>query len=200
MSTISTELCLRRGLHAQRGLSLIELVIFIAIVSVALAGILAVLTQNTRTSADPLPRKQALAIAEALLEEVELARFTYCDPIDANAQTAANPAACASSPESVGPEGGNSRPFDNVNDYVAAFGSAQAYTTDVTGASLPTGYAATVTIQPDSNLGPAGSQIPSGATPASMNALRITVRVTYGAADSITLEGYRTRYAPGATP
>lgn len=200
MSTTSASLHQPRRCRGQGGLSLIELIVFIMIVSVALAGILAVLTQNTRTSADPLRRKQALAIAEALLEEVQLARFTYCDPADANALSAASPADCATLQESAGPEGGNNRPFDNVNDYVATFGTAQAYAADVTGAALPTGYAATVTIQPGAGLGPAGAQIPADATPANMNALRIIVNVTYSATDAITLEGYRTRYAPEATP
>lgn len=184
----------------QAGLSLIELIMFIMIVSVGIAGILAVLNQSTQSSADPLRRKQALAIAESLLEEVQLARFTYCDPLDANAQTAANPAGCAATPEVVGPEAGNGRPYDNVNDYVTAFDSAQAYGTDVAGGALPAGYAATVTIRPASGLGPAGAQIAADATPANMNALRITVNVAYSANDSITLEGYRTRYAPEATP
>lgn len=186
--------------RSQRGLSLIELIMFIMIVSVGIAGILAVLNQSTQTSADPLRRKQALAIAESLLEEVQLARFTYCDPLDANAQTAANPAGCAATPEAVGPEAGNARPFDNVNDYVAAFDSAQAYTTDVAGGTLPAGYAATVTIRAATALGPAGAQVTADATPANMNALQITVSVSYSAADSITLDGYRTRYAPEATP
>lgn len=185
----------------QLGLSLIELIFFIAIVSVGLVGILAVLNQNTRTSADPLPRKQALAIAEALLEEVQMARFTFCDPADPNAQTATSPTDCAPATlENVGPEAGNTQPFDNVNDYVAAFNTPQAYNTDVAGNNLPAGYAATITIRPDSGLGPAGAQIPSSATPAAMNVLRITVTVAYNATDSITLEGYRTRYAPEATP
>jgi len=56
----------------QRGISLIELIMFIVIVSVALAGILLVMNQITRHSADPLIHKQALAIAESMLEEVRL--------------------------------------------------------------------------------------------------------------------------------
>lgn len=191
---------LQKMVRGQGGLSLIELIMFIMIVSVGIAGILAVLNQSTRTSADPLRRKQALAIAESLLEEVQLARFTYCDPLDANAQTAASPAGCSSTQEAVGPEAGNDRPYDNVNDYVAAFDSAQAYGADVAGGALPAGYAATVTIRPVAGLGPAGAQITADATPANMNALRITVDVTYSATDSITLDGYRTRYAPQATP
>lgn len=56
----------------QRGISLIELIIFIVIISTALAGILLVMNQVTRSSADPLIRKQALAVAESMLEEIKL--------------------------------------------------------------------------------------------------------------------------------
>ena len=58
--------------HKQFGISLIELIMFIVIVSVALAGILLVMNQVTRHSADPLIHKQALAIAESMLEEIRL--------------------------------------------------------------------------------------------------------------------------------
>lgn len=57
---------------SQRGVSLIELIIFIIIVSTAMAGILVVMDQVTRHSADPLIRKQALAVAESMLEEIQL--------------------------------------------------------------------------------------------------------------------------------
>lgn len=182
----------------QSGLTMIELVVFIVVVSIAVIGVLSVLGLTTRHSADPLQRKQALAIAEALLEEIELAHMTYCDPADANVDTAANPAGCASLPEVVGPEAGNARPYDNVNDYVTAFSSAEPLTGDVNGisTSIPTGYSATLKITPETLNG-----IASDATSANMNVLRITVTVSYnGIADSVTLEGYRTRYAPNFTP
>ncbi len=83
-------MCTRKAAGSQRGISLIELIMFIVIISVALAGILMVMNHVTRSSADPLIHKQALAIAESLLEEVELMPFTYCDPDDANAATAAS--------------------------------------------------------------------------------------------------------------
>jgi MSHA pilin protein MshD len=57
---------------------------------------------------------------------------------------------------------------------------------------MPVGYSATVTITPEA-LGPAVSPVAAGA------ALRITVTVTRGA-DTLVLEGYRTRYAPNAVP
>ena len=56
----------------QSGISLIELIIFIVIISTAMAGILLVMDRVTRSSADPLIRKQALAVAESMLEEIRL--------------------------------------------------------------------------------------------------------------------------------
>lgn len=61
---------------SQRGISLIELILFIVIVSAALAGLLLVMNVNTRSSVDPLIQKQVLAIAESLLEEIELQDFS----------------------------------------------------------------------------------------------------------------------------
>ena len=62
----------------QRGVTLIELIVFIVIVSVGLAGVLTVFNVVVRNSADPLVTKQALAVADALLEEILLKDF--CDP------------------------------------------------------------------------------------------------------------------------
>jgi len=74
--------------RSQRGLTLVELIVFIVIVSVGLAGVLLVLNTTAAKSADPVVRKQALAIAESLLEEIALMPFTYCDPDDAAAAMA----------------------------------------------------------------------------------------------------------------
>jgi MSHA pilin protein MshD len=54
----------------QRGFTLIELIIFIVVVGAGLAGILSVSTNAIKSSADPLIRKQTVAIAESLLEEI----------------------------------------------------------------------------------------------------------------------------------
>src|SRR5438046_8301218 len=74
--------------RAEHGISLIELIVFIVIVGIAVAGVVGALSMATRASADPMIQKQALAIAEALLEEVQLQPFTYCDPDDPQAATA----------------------------------------------------------------------------------------------------------------
>lgn len=55
-----------------RGFTLVELIIFIVVVGVGLAGILAVSNSVVKASADPMVRKQTVAIAESLLEEILL--------------------------------------------------------------------------------------------------------------------------------
>ncbi len=66
-------------LASQRGISLVELIMFIVIVSVALTGLLLVMNVTGKGSVDPLLHKQALATAESLLEEIELQSFTKPD-------------------------------------------------------------------------------------------------------------------------
>lgn len=54
----------------QSGLTLIELIVFIMIVGVALAGSLTVFNVAVTHSADAVEPKQATAVAEALLDEI----------------------------------------------------------------------------------------------------------------------------------
>jgi len=184
------------------GLTLIELILTIAILGIAATGVLQVINQTTTSAADPVRRKQAMLIAEGLLEEVELARVTACDPADANATTATTSAACASVPEAMGPESGNARPYDNVNDYNGLSTSVDAAGNAFGGgAGAMAGYSATVAITRSDTLGPSGALAINGAaSPTELTLLRITVTVTYRPGATLVLEGYRTRYAPTVLP
>ncbi len=62
-------------MHRQAGTTLIELVISIVIVSIAVSAVLMVFSMNVGYSADPMIRYQAVAIAEAYLEEISLKAF-----------------------------------------------------------------------------------------------------------------------------
>ncbi|MFN3884231.1 MAG: prepilin-type N-terminal cleavage/methylation domain-containing protein [Rhodocyclaceae bacterium] len=55
-----------------RGFTLVEMIIAIVVIGVGLTGVLAAFNVNVRGSADPLIRKQMLAIAEEMLEEILL--------------------------------------------------------------------------------------------------------------------------------
>ncbi|WP_338761245.1 type II secretion system protein [Massilia sp. METH4] len=173
----------------QRGLTMVELVMFIVIVGIAVVGVLSVISLNTRASADPIRQKQAMAIAESLVDEIRAARFSWCDAADPNYVTATSGADCANGEEKPGLDGrAMQRPFDNVNDYVTNWGVAAPYASDVIGTPFPAGYAATVTITPTS-IGPAASAVPA------TESLRVVVTVAYGG-EAVTLETYRTRHAP----
>ncbi|MBP6674602.1 MAG: hypothetical protein KA185_04950, partial [Vitreoscilla sp.] len=135
---------------------------------------------------------QALAIAESLMEEVQLMPFTYCDTDDANVETAQAVGDCASLPEALGPEAGETRyatpQFDNVNDYhgLVMTGIADITNSPVSGLSA---YSASVSVAAD-DLGSLSA--------ASGDALRITVSVTGPDGSTLTLDGYRSRHAPHA--
>lgn len=181
----------------QSGISLIELVMFMVIVSVGVVGILSVMNVTTQHSADPMVRKQAMAIAESLMEEIQLQPFTYCSADDAQAATATGsftgPTGCAGAAEGLGPEAGETRyasstPFNHVNDYS---GFAMTGITGLDGAAIAGlgNYNASVTI----------TEQAVGGVPAA-DSLQIEVRVTSGSAVDVTLTGYRMRYAPNAAP
>jgi MSHA pilin protein MshD len=184
------------------GLTLVELVLFIVVISIAVVGVLQVMSYTARYSADPQMRKQALALAEALLEEVQLLPFTSCDPEAFSADTGTcarleisgpEPGVAAAGQAQTEARGSAIAPFDNVNDYNGF--NLLAGGTDLSGVvTAPSDYAASVTVVPETGgLGPAGAQPPEA------QVLRITVTVTYGN-DNLVLEGYRTQYAPNAYP
>ena len=196
------------GGRRSRGISLIELIVFIGIIAVGIGGILGVMNYTTRASADPLAQKQALAIAEAYLEEALAMPFTYCDPDDVNAATAqstntvnpVDPTRCASTLEGIGAEGetrgSGTTPFDNVNDYNGLAGTPA--NVDGTAISGLGAYSVSVSVAAAALAG-------SSATVAANDAfgrpqsLRVTVTVT-GPGTTVVLDGYRTRYAPNALP
>ncbi len=175
------------------GFTLVELVLSIAIIGAAVGGVLVAYDYAVRDSADPVVRKQALAISESLLEEIQQMPFTYCDPDDTAVSTATSAAGCAT-PEAMGPEAGESRysastPFDNVNDYHGYDTASEVPPgiKDITGAAI-TGlgiYNAAVTV----------TQAALGGV-AATDSLRITVTVTGPANVTVTVDGYRTQYAP----
>lgn len=176
-----------------RGFTLVELVLVIAIIGIAVGGVLGVMTYATKHSADPLRRKQALALAESLLEEVELAQFTYCEPNSPGAESATSVSACTT-PENMGPESGETRPYDNVNDYYAANGApfndkATGQLVDAAGNEFAlSGYSASLAVTQENLNGIAGST--------NGDVLHLAVTVTYDDGQQVRLDGYRTRYAP----
>lgn len=197
----------RRG---STGFSLIEVVVFIVVLGIAFVGMLLLYSSTTRASVDPLIRKQALALATSLLEEIELRAYTFCDPDEpavytATAATTAECGGVASHVEGIGPEtfGGTedrysaTTRFDNVNDYHDfKMGSGQTdadiKTADGTIIGALSNYSVTVTVAAI-GANELGASIPA------TEALSIIVIATHvPTGTSVSLQGYRTRYAPNS--
>jgi len=195
----------RREARRPRGATLVELIMFIVVVGAAVTGVLGAISYATRASVDPMIQKQALAIAEAVLEEVQLMPFTYCDPDDPNAAAAISAAGCTGGAGGandegrlpLGAEAGETRlsiatPYDNVNDY-SGFVMAGGVV-DIAGNPVPmpelAAYTATVAV-----AGQALGGIAAG------ESLLVTVTVTHPSlSPNLVLQGYRVRYAPNALP
>jgi len=146
----------------QAGVNLLELIIAIVVISIATTGVLLVYAQVVRHSADPMIQQQALAVAEAYLDEI-LAR-PVADPDGTSA-------------------GETRATFDNVADYHGINDSPplnQAGSADWDGDAQPDlpGYAVSVAVIPNENVN-------------GVLMSRVDVTVSYGTVVNFTLSGYR---------
>jgi len=173
--------------QAQRGATFVELIVSIVVISVGLAGILVVMDRTTRSSGDALVEHQAIAIAEAYLEEI-LAK-PFCDP-DGTACAIGNAPGSASCLVCVAKEASRDL-YDNVCDYNATNDSPPLKQDgSPPGAGLES-YRAQVTVTA------AGATLGTGGTPLDGNmceVLQVQIQVTGPGGTDITLTGYRANY------
>lgn len=113
----------------QTGISLIELIIFIVILSVALTGITLIYINTTRYSADPVVRIRSIELAQSTLEEILLKAYDDNTPTGGGCVQMTNAATTrctsgttpASDPDAgtpLGTDGEASRAaYDDVDDY-----------------------------------------------------------------------------------
>ena len=180
--------------QSQRGVSLIELILVIVIVSIGVAGFMSVINLTTGRSSDPLLRVQANAIAESYLEEAMLKSF--CDPsfpatdcptdCTNRACTVGVGGACGGI-NFMGGEAGGRAEFDDVCDYDAL---GPENPTDQTGTALAslTEFNVTVSVVDNDTL--------NGLNGTTGRVVRIDVNVTHATHPDInvTLSGYRTNF------
>lgn len=184
------------GRRPQRGVTLIEAIVFMIVISVGVVGLVSVMGPLVKYSAEPMHQKQMAAIAESLLSEALHQPFTWCDPDDAAAVTAQKYNDCAisqdkggaplTSPTPGGEDRLNTAPtttLDNVADY-GGFGMDNV--TDAAGNNAMAGYRADIAV---TRTGTAFGLTDDSA------ALAVTVTVKNGT-DTYSLTGYRFRYAP----
>jgi len=160
--------------QCQRGFTLIELIIFIVVVAVGLAGILSVMDTSVKSSADPLVRKQAVAIAESLLEEILIKDF--CDPDSVDTTT--TPQTCGALTVEA-----SRNLYDDVRDYAGYSTSAGIVYPDVAATAV-------------AGLGSYNIAPPVAVTTHTLDGLtvlQVDVSVT-GPQGTVSLTGYRANY------
>lgn len=151
--------------YSQSGITLIETIVFIVVISIALGTLLQVFNHNVVQSADPAMRISALEQAQSLLDDILARKF------DQNTPTGGVPACGTSAGQpcaGIVPDGA----YDDVGDYN---GYAQA---------VGGGYSFVVSVvAAGSELGLANAQ-----------ARRITVVVNTPDATPLTLSAYKVNF------
>lgn len=123
-------------LKCRQGFTLIELIVAMVVISVALVGVLSVINYTTAHSADPVLRQQAIAIAEAYMEEIALK--SYADPdVDGEATRDL---------------------YDDVDDYDGLADSGARDQTDTPISGLEA-YLVDVSVAAPQDFGPGGSGV-----------------------------------------
>jgi MSHA pilin protein MshD len=111
-------------MSSERGFTLVEMLIAIVVLGVGIAGVMLAFSTAARSSADPQIRHQLLALAEEMMEEVQLKPYA----VAANAA----PSGCARDT------------FNDVMDYNGY--SQPACTIDGTAISALSGYTVSVSV------------------------------------------------------
>ncbi len=159
----------------QRGFTLIEMIVFIVVISSALGAMVAAFGQSSRNSVDPIVNVRMLEIAQSQLDEV-LAR-KYDENTPTGGIPACNPCSGTLGPDEVTETGSDT--YDDVDDFDLDVGdpdytdgSGYSWRIDVTnaGAGLP-------------NFGGVSTQ-----------AKRIEVTVTAPTGNGLSLSAYKVNF------
>ncbi len=158
------------------GFTLFEIIAFIVIIAVAFTGIATLYVNAVRGSSDPLVQKQAIAIAESMMDEILLLPF-------------ANPSGGYNGPLAAPNQ--DRTQCDDVSDY-AGYNTALQTPTGIktvegTAIAALTGYNVQVTVAPTAF---------TAATPnvAAADSKLITVTATGPNGVSFTLDGWKFNY------
>lgn len=197
--------------RAQSGFTLIDLLVMIVLLGIVGGAMTVLFTRLAAQSSDTLRARQVLAVAQALLNEVRMMPFTYCDPNDGNATAAIGAfvggQGCGATVEALGSEPGETRNgpsrFDNVSDYnnwAQPGPSCPAGLCDLSGNLLngpgsPLQGCRTL-VTTAAQAMPNVAALDANGRPQS---LRITVRVSCPHINDLVLEGIRMRHAPNRT-
>ena len=101
----------RKIICNQSGVSLIEMIVFIVVVSIALLALLGVYDRATINNVDPIVRVQALEAAQSKLDEILSLKY------DENTPTGGVPACNSGAPNSTACNNTTDNNMNDVDDY-----------------------------------------------------------------------------------
>lgn len=103
---------MRSQLRQQQGVTLVELVISIVILSIAMVAVLSAFSYSASQSADPLWRNKTLKLSQLYLDEILSKSYDHNTPLGGV------PAVSSPSCSGLGPESGETRAnYNDVDDY-----------------------------------------------------------------------------------
>jgi MSHA pilin protein MshD len=160
----------------QSGMTLAELLVAMVVIAVGLAGVLTAFSVVVKNSSDPLIRKQMLAIAEEMMEEITPKQFAVTGSPPSNSEKD-----CRSGAAAVAPR----EDFDDVSDYA---GYATLGICDIEGLPVVAlaAYAVSVTVTTGAAL--------DGITVGTGDVKKVSVLVSHGN-ETLELNGWRVNYA-----
>ncbi len=200
----------RAGRGSAGGFTLIDVLVLIVLVGLVAGSMTVLFSRLSAQSAESARTRQALSVATALLDEVRMMPFSYCDAQDTRARLAQRAVVggtgCASTVDALGPEAGESwynaaNRFDSVTDYqgftmpgagCAGLCDAAGNLVNPAGTALA-GCSASVALTPAALPG-----LPALDADGRAQALRIDVTVTCPGVSPLTLQALRVRHAPRA--
>jgi len=172
------------GLIKQQGVTLVELVISIVVLSIAMVAMMNSFSISMSHSADPLWRNKSLKLAQLYLDEILAKKYDELTPVG-GMPVVLNPSCASLGPDGVGADEETRATYDDVDDYHGISGSAPI---NQTGGSLDSSYddyLISVTVECD------GDEV--GAS-ADIQAKKITVVVTPPNQSPMTFAAYKGNY------
>jgi MSHA pilin protein MshD len=167
----------------QQGVTLVELVISIVIISIAMVALMSSFSLSMSHSADPLWRNKALKLGQLYLDEILAKKYDELSPIG-GLPFVASPSCANLGPDGTAPNQETRTSYDDVDDYHGITDSVPLSLTEPLDSSYDD-YRITITVVCDgTDVGASGNN----------HAKIITVLVTPPNQSPIAFAGYKGNY------